>query len=104
MLIHYCPNLNHWFDQLLRRQHITQSQGAVEDLTHRARINNTTGVIKSLQTWEWGTGITKFRVMIIFENVSVAGARKIDQSYPSRETHRHAKWELMRRSDIDYFR
>src|ERR1044071_382498 len=48
MLIHHGANLDHWFDQLLRRQDITESQGRVEDLTHCARVDNTTGIIKSL--------------------------------------------------------
>src|SRR5439155_18845486 len=33
-----------------------------------------------------------------------AGARIVDQSRSSRETHRYAERELMRGSDIDYFR
>src|SRR6266705_4093599 len=98
MLIHPCPNLDHRFDQLLRREDITQPQGWVEDLTHCARVDNATGVVEPLQTWEWGTRVTKFRIMIILENVSVAGAREIDQSRPARETHRHTKRELMGRS------
>src|SRR5438132_3993062 len=104
MLVHHCTNFDHWVDQLLRRQNITQSQGGVEDLSHCACVDNTACIIKPLQTREWGTGIPKFRVMVILKDVSVAGARKIDQSRPSRETHRHSKWELMRRSNIDYFR
>src|ERR1700730_14805986 len=42
--------------------------------------------------------------MIVLENVSIAGARKVDQSRSSRETHRHAERELVRGSDIDDFR
>src|SRR5437016_11179978 len=104
MLIHHGSDFEHWFDQLFWRQDITQAQGRIEDLTHSAGVDNTSSVIKPLQAREWRTGITKFRVMIVLENVSVAGARKVDQSRSSRETHRHTEWELMRRSDIDYFR
>src|SRR6266513_1933797 len=48
MLVHHGANLDHWFDQLLRCQDITQSQGGVEDLAHRACVDNATRVIKSL--------------------------------------------------------
>src|SRR6266478_940342 len=103
MLIHHGPNLDHWFNQLLWRQDITQPQGWIENLAHRARVDDTTHIIEALQTWEWGTGITKFRVVVVLENVSVAGARKIDQSRSSRQTHSHAKRELVGRSDVDDF-
>src|SRR4030095_556524 len=104
MLIHHGPNLDHWFNQCLWRQDIPQPQGWIENLAHRARVDDTTHIIEALQTWEWGTGITKFRVVVVLENVSVAGARKIDQSRSPRETHRHSKRKLMRRSYIDDFR
>src|SRR6266478_3070623 len=103
MLIHYSANLNYRFDQLLGSQNVAQAQRRVEYLAHRSRVDNTTGVIKPLQTREWGTGITKFGIMIVLENVSVAGARKIDQSRSSRETHRHTQRELMGRCDVNYF-
>src|SRR5438093_3799582 len=103
MLIHHGSDLEHWFDQLFWRQDITQAQGGIENLTHSACVDNTSSVIKPLQAREWRTGITKFRVMIVLENVSVAGACKIDQSRSSRETHRHAERELMRGSDVDDF-
>src|SRR6267154_5004371 len=61
-------------------------------------------MVEPLQTWEWGTGVTKFRVMIVLENVGVARARKIDQRRPPRKTHRHAERELMGRSYVNYFR
>src|SRR5438046_1019029 len=41
--------------------------------------------------------------MIVLENVGVARTCKIDQSRPPRETHRHAKRELMGRSYVNYF-
>src|SRR6266568_4011416 len=103
MLVHDRTNFNHRFDQLLGRQDITQPRGRIQDLAHCAGVDNTPGVIEPLQTWEWGTGITKFRVVIILENVSVTGARKLDQSRPSRETHRHPERELMGRSHVDDF-
>src|SRR6266480_1093146 len=103
MLIHDSANLDHRFDQLLRCEDVAQAQGRVENLTHCAGVDDTTGVIEPLQTWEWGTGITKFRVVIVLENVSVARARKIDQSRPSRETHRHAERKLMGRRHVNYF-
>src|SRR6266516_6463553 len=104
MLIHHSANLDYRFDQLLRCEDITQAQGWVEDLAHGAGVDDAPGVIESLQTWKWGTGITKFRVVIVLENVSVARARKIDQSRPSRETHRHAERKLMGRCHVNYFR
>src|SRR5258707_8357755 len=91
MLIHHGANLDHRFDQLLRREDITQAQGWVEDLTHCACVDDTAGVIEPLQAWEWGTGIAKFGVMVVLENVCVTGTRKIDQCRSSRETHRHAE-------------
>src|SRR6266513_5003123 len=42
--------------------------------------------------------------MVVLENESVTPARKVDQGCSSRKTHRHAEGELMRRSDINYFR
>src|SRR6266478_6953784 len=60
-------------------------------------------MVEPLQAWEWGTGITKFRVVIVLENVGVARARKIDQGRSPRQTHRHAERELMGRSHVDYF-
>src|SRR5256886_9617629 len=104
VLIHHGANLDHWFDQLLRRQDITQAQGWVEDLTHCACVDDTAGVIEPLQAWERGTGIAKFGVMVVLENVRITRTGKIDQCRSSRETHGHAKRELMRRSDIDDFR
>src|SRR5437899_8266116 len=103
MLIHHSANLDYRFDQLFRCEDVTQAQGWVEDLAHGAGVDDAPGVIESLQTWEWGTGITKFRVVIVLENVSVAGAREIDQSRPSREAHRHTERELMGRSHVNYF-
>ena len=78
VLVHDRPNLDHRFDQLMWRDDITQSQRWVQDLAHRAGVDDATDIIQALQTWEWGTGITKFRVMIVLENVGVALARKID--------------------------
>src|SRR4029077_16968360 len=49
------------------------------------------------------TGVTKFRVVIVLENVGVARARKIDQRGSPRETHRHAERELVRGSYVNYF-
>src|SRR5437588_3928325 len=103
MLIHHRADFNHRFYQLLRRQDITQAQGWIEYLTHCARVDDPAGVIESLQTWERGTGITKLRVMIVLENVSIALARKINESGPARRTHRHAERELMGRGDVNYF-
>src|SRR5436309_15132248 len=104
MLVHHRANLNHRFDELMWRDDITQPQGWVQNLAHRARVNDTTNIIQALQTWEWGTGVTKFRVVIVLENVGVARPCKIDQGRPPRETHRHAKRELMGRSYVNYFR
>src|SRR5439155_11106630 len=103
MLIHHGANLDHRFDQLFRRQDITQAQGWIKNLTHCARVDDAASVIKPLQTWKRGTGITKFRVVIVLENVSVAPARKIDQSRPSCEAHRHAERKLMGRRHVNYF-
>src|SRR6266567_127062 len=103
MLVYHRPNLNHRFDQLVWRDDITQPQRWVQDLAHRARVDDATYIIQTLQTWEWGTGITKFRVMIVLENVGVACTRKIDQGRPPRKTHRHAERELMGRSYVNYF-
>src|SRR5438876_1926423 len=41
--------------------------------------------------------------MIVLENVSIAGSRKIDQRCSTRETHRHTEWELVRRSHVNDF-
>src|SRR5438552_13320672 len=103
MLIHHSANLDHRFDQLFRRQDITQAQGWIKNLAHGACVDDTTRVVQALQTWEWGTGITKFRVVIVLENVSVAPTRKVDQCSPPRETHCHAERELMGRSHVNYF-
>src|SRR5215472_15859049 len=103
VLVHYSPNFNHWFDQLLWRHDIPQSQRRVQDLAHSTRIDNATHTIQALSTWEWGTSVTKFRVVIVLENVSVASAGEVDESRPSRKTHRHAKRELMGRSYVDDF-
>src|SRR6266496_4577633 len=103
MLVHHRPNLDHRFDQLVWRDDITQPQRWVQDLAHRACVDDATYIIQALQTWEWGTSITKFRVMIVLENVGVARARKIDQGRPPRKTHRHPERKLMRRSDVDDF-
>src|SRR6266850_5398220 len=103
MLVHHRPNLNHRFDQLVWRDDITQPQRWVQNLAHRARVDDTTHIIQTLQTREWGTGVTKFRVVIVLENVGVARARKIDQGRPPRETHRHPERELMGRSYVNYF-
>lgn len=48
MLVHHRANFDHWFDQLFWRQDVTQAQGGIEDLTHCACVDNTTGVIKTL--------------------------------------------------------
>src|SRR6266481_2586403 len=61
-------------------------------------------MVEPLQAWEWGTGITKLRVVIVLKNVGVARARKIDQGRSPRETHRHAERELMGGSYVNYFR
>src|SRR5436190_12975704 len=98
MLVHHRPNLNHRFDQLMWRDDITQPQRWVQDLAQRARIDDATHIIQALQTWEWGTGITKFRVVIVLENVSIARARKINQGCPPCEARCHTERELMRRS------
>src|SRR5438067_241889 len=103
MLVHHRSNLNHRVDQLVWRDDITQPQRWVQDLAHRARVDDMTYIIQALQTREWGTGITKFRVMIVLKNVGVARARKIDQGRPPRKTHRHAERELMRGSYVNYF-
>src|SRR5438876_5986166 len=104
MLVHHRPNLNHRFDQLVWRDDITQPQRWVQDLAHRAGVDDATYIIQALQTWEWGTGVTKFRVVIVLENVGVARPCKIDQGRPSRQAHRHAERELMGRSYINDFR
>src|SRR5436309_9117573 len=103
MLIHHSANLDHRFDQLFRCKQVAQTQRRIKNLAHGACVDDTTGVIQSLQTWEWGTGITKFRVVIVLENVSVAPTRKVDQCSPPRETHCHAERELMGRSHVNYF-
>src|SRR4029077_16129025 len=103
MLVHHGANFNHRFDQLMWRDDITQPQRWVQDLAHRARVDNTPHIVQALQTWEWGTGITKFCIVIVLENVGVARARKIDQRGSPRETHRQAERELVRRSYVNYF-
>src|SRR6266566_6500256 len=104
MLVHHRPNLNHRLDQLVWRDDIAQPQRWIQDLAHRAGVDDATYIIQALQTWEWGTGVTKFGVVIVFENVRVAGTGKIDQGRPPRETHGHAERELMGRSYVNYFR
>src|SRR5438874_8425209 len=103
MLVHHRSNLNHRVDQLVWRDDITQPQRWVQDLAHRARVDDTTYIIQALQTREWGTGVTKFRVMIVLENVSIAGTRKINQGCPPRKTHRDAERKLVGRSYVNYF-
>ena len=78
MLIHHSPNLNHWFDQSLRRENVAQPQGWIEDLAHCASVDDAAGVIETLQTREWGTGVPKLRVVIILKNIGVTGTRKFD--------------------------
>src|SRR5438067_8320706 len=104
MLIHHSPNLDHRFDQLLWRYDITKPQGRIEDLAQCSGIDDTADVVETLQTWEWGTRVTKFRVVIVLENVGVTRSREIDQSCPPRETHRHAERKLMGRGHVNYFR
>src|SRR4029434_3529141 len=104
MLVHHSANLDHRFDQLFRCEQVAQTQRRIKNLAHGACVDDTTRVIESLQTWERGTGITKFRVVIVLENVSVAGAREIDQGSSSPQTHRHTERELVGRSDVNYFR
>src|SRR6516165_6114749 len=103
MLVHHRPNLNHRFDQLVWCDDIAQPQRWVQNLAHRACVDDTTDIIQALQTWEWGTGVTKFRVVVVFENVGITGTRKIDQGRSPRETHGHAEGKLMGRGDVDYF-
>src|SRR4030095_2124680 len=103
MLVHHRANLNHRFDQLMWRDDIAEPQRWVQDLAHRARVNDAADVIQALHAWEWGTGVTKFRVVIVLKNVGIARARKSDQGRPTRETHCHAERELMGRSYINYF-
>src|SRR5207249_11644525 len=68
ILIHHSANLDYRFDQLLRCEDVTQAQGWVEDLAHGAGVDDAPGVIESLQTWKWGTGITKFRIVIVLRS------------------------------------
>src|SRR5437763_16619492 len=104
MLIHHSANLDHRFDQLFRRQDITQAQGWIKNLAHCARVDDAASVIEPLQTWKRGTRATKFRVVIVFEKVSVAPARKIDSGRPTCEPHRHAARKLMGSRHGDYLR
>src|SRR5213080_5432153 len=103
MLIHHSANLDHRFDQLFRCKQVAQTQRRIKNLAHGACVDDTTGVIQALQTWEWGTGVTKFRVVIVLENVGVARTCKIDQGRPPCETHRHTERELMGGSYVNYF-
>src|SRR5881397_3208657 len=96
MLIHHGPNLDHRINQLFRREQISDAQGRIENLAHRARVDHAAGIIESLQTRKWGAGETKFRVVIVLENVGVTLARKIDQRSPARKAHGHAERKLMR--------
>src|SRR5438067_13642561 len=78
MLIHYRANLDHRINQLFRREQISDAQGWVKDLAHCSGVDHAAGIIEPLQTRERGTGKTKFRIMIILEDVGVMLARKID--------------------------
>ncbi len=79
MLIHYRANLDHRFGQLFRSEDVTDAQRRIQNLAHRAGVNDAAAVIESLQTRERGAGKTKFRIVIVLENVSVVFSRKIDK-------------------------
>src|SRR6516165_1419244 len=101
MLIHNRPDLNHRVDQWFRGEDVTEPQRWVENLTHGSGVNDTTGVIESLQTGERRTGKPKLRIVIVFENVRVPLAGKLDERGPARKTHRHPQRKLMRRRDVN---
>src|SRR5438477_855411 len=71
MLIHYRPDLNHRVDQWFWGENVTEPQRWIENLTHGSGVDDATGVIESLQTRERGTGKTKLRIVVVFENEGV---------------------------------
>src|SRR5437016_10736391 len=104
MLVHHSANLDHWLDQLLRRQDIPQPQRRVEDLTHCARVDNTAGVIKPLQARERGTGISKCGMRVCLKYLRVAGGRKLAQASPLRGAEGPTSCNSCRWREFSYLR
>src|SRR5437867_769775 len=48
MLVHDRANLDHWFDQLFRREQVAQAQRGTKNLAHRAGVNYPAGIIEPL--------------------------------------------------------
>jgi len=103
MFDHHSANLDYRFDQLLSARIVTQAQGWVEDLAHGAGVDDAARSYRVPANMEVGDRYNEFRIVIVLENVSVARAREINQSRPSRETHRHAERKLMGRRHVNYF-
>src|SRR5690242_4766710 len=101
MLIHHRPDLNHRVHQWFWRENVTEPERRIENLTHGAGVDDTTGVIESLQTRERRTSKTKLRVVIVFENVGVALAGELDERGPARKTHCHTERKLVGRRDVN---
>src|SRR6476646_8380664 len=101
MLIHYRPDLNHRVDQWFRGEDVTEAQRWIKNLTDGSGIDDATRVIESLQTGERRSGKTKLGIVVVFENVGVPLAGKLDERGPARKTHRHPERKLMRRRDVN---
>src|SRR6516162_10663943 len=103
MLIHHRADLYHRLDQLVGRQNVSEPQRWVEDFAKCAGVDDAAAVIETLQTGQRGTSKTKFGVVVVLENVSIAFTREMDERGSARETHGHAERELMRGSDVNDF-
>src|SRR6188472_330637 len=101
MLIHYRPDLNHRVHSWFRGDEVTEPERWIENLTHGSGVDDTTGVIESLQARKRRTGKTKLRIVIVFENVGVALAGELDERGPARKTHSHPERKLVRRCDVN---
>jgi hypothetical protein len=71
--------------QLLWHNEIAQTQGGIEDLTHRSRIDDSTGSIESLQAGQRRTIKSELQVVIVLEYKSIAGARDTKRLASDRE-------------------
>ena len=72
VLIHYATDLGYGIYQLLWCNEIAQPQGGIKNFTHRSRVDDSTGIIKSLQTWQGRTSKAEFGVVIVLQDESIA--------------------------------
>src|SRR5262249_4695896 len=104
VLVHRAADFYQRIDQHFGRNDVTESQGRIENFTHRSGVNDTPEVVDSLQTRKRWSRKTELRIKVIFKNKCIVSTRKIEQSSPSLETHCDPERILMRRSYMDDFR